>query len=461
MFATGSNIFHLARRTNVNIFRRLHQSLSCAQLKACTSQQYYAPNIFSIRKYYQLSAYDLSDKTTEESLYDFYSKFGKLEEVNIKSHKRSPQSLRFANICFARQEDMKRALTSAPHVIDNKEVMIVEDDEHNLLFVANLPKGINAHLRKYTAELIQICVVKFAAESGVRKALDACPLYIGHTELSVRPLRPKISTLFVGLLAPKTTDERLKSYFSQFGDVKHCQVRKHTHLNYSLCTGYVTFSSAEELKKAVEAAPHTLDGKRISIGNSSLGANLHRSALKSIIVSNIPRSLTPRDVEKFYFKFGEVHEATLYYTDPTWCAVVTFAEASQAKEALASRPHTISSVSNRVKNVLVKVRPYYTEKDTLVVTGLHPRSSKYTIKKYFAQFGDVIHMQVLVDRKINKSHCVATVSYASSEHLENALHHTNQHEIDGNQLRVERFKHELVETKRMDKSLIEKQLLHS
>lgn len=72
--------------------------------------------------------------------------------------------------------------------------------------------------------------------------------------------------LFVGSLAWATTDDSLKAFFSQVGQVESARVVFDKMSNRSKGFGFVEFSTEEEAKKAVdELNGKELDGRAINI----------------------------------------------------------------------------------------------------------------------------------------------------------------------------------------------------
>lgn len=69
--------------------------------------------------------------------------------------------------------------------------------------------------------------------------------------------------MFVGGLNWETTDESLKNYFSQFGEVLDCTVMRDNVTGRSRGFGFLTFAEAKSVT-AVLAKEHFLDGKIVS-----------------------------------------------------------------------------------------------------------------------------------------------------------------------------------------------------
>ena len=76
--------------------------------------------------------------------------------------------------------------------------------------------------------------------------------------------------LFVGSLAYATTDDSLKAFFEQIGEVERAMVAKERETNRSRGFGFVTFVDEANNQKAVDS----LDGKELD--GRAINVNLAR-----------------------------------------------------------------------------------------------------------------------------------------------------------------------------------------
>ena len=71
--------------------------------------------------------------------------------------------------------------------------------------------------------------------------------------------------LFVGGLDYDTTDGKLESHFSQWGELTDFVVMKFPDTRRSRGFGFITFATKDQLEDCMQAAPHTLDGKTVEL----------------------------------------------------------------------------------------------------------------------------------------------------------------------------------------------------
>lgn len=67
--------------------------------------------------------------------------------------------------------------------------------------------------------------------------------------------------LFIGGLAPYTTEEGLKTYYGQWGKIVDVVVMKDQMTKRSRGFGFITYTKGFMVDKAQENRPHIIDGK--------------------------------------------------------------------------------------------------------------------------------------------------------------------------------------------------------
>ncbi|KAL8180593.1 UNVERIFIED_CONTAM: Chromatin assembly complex, subunit 3 [Gekko kuhli] len=67
--------------------------------------------------------------------------------------------------------------------------------------------------------------------------------------------------MFIGGLSWQTTQEGLREYFSQFGEVKECLVMRDPLTKRSRGFGFVTFMDQAGVDKVLAQSRHELDSK--------------------------------------------------------------------------------------------------------------------------------------------------------------------------------------------------------
>uniref|UniRef100_A0A8C9FFA0 RRM domain-containing protein n=1 Tax=Pavo cristatus TaxID=9049 RepID=A0A8C9FFA0_PAVCR len=73
----------------------------------------------------------------------------------------------------------------------------------------------------------------------------------------------RASKMFIGGLSWQTTQEGLREYFSQFGEVKECLVMRDPLTKRSRGFGFVTFMDQAGVDKVLAQSRHELDSKTV------------------------------------------------------------------------------------------------------------------------------------------------------------------------------------------------------
>ena len=69
--------------------------------------------------------------------------------------------------------------------------------------------------------------------------------------------------MFIGGLSYDTTDDSLKGYFSQFGEITDVVVMKDPNTKRSRGFGFVTYAEENMVDDAMNARPHKVDGREV------------------------------------------------------------------------------------------------------------------------------------------------------------------------------------------------------
>ncbi|XP_064475070.1 heterogeneous nuclear ribonucleoprotein 27C-like isoform X2 [Ornithodoros turicata] len=131
--------------------------------------------------------------------------------------------------------------------------------------------------------------------------------------------------IFVGGLSWETTEDGLREYFSQFGDVVDCVVMCSKETGRSRGFGFVTFRDPSCVTLALAGGPHLLDGRSIdpkacnprSISNGPARMDNSKGAKKGnpckVFLGGLPAAVTEEELCQFFSEYGKVVEVVIMF----------------------------------------------------------------------------------------------------------------------------------------------------
>lgn len=122
--------------------------------------------------------------------------------------------------------------------------------------------------------------------------------------------------LFVGGLSWETTQDNLQRYFSRYGEVIDCVVMKNNETGRSRGFGFVTFADPDNVDRALENGPHTLDGRTIDpkpCNPRSMHKPKRSGGYPKVFLGGLPPNVTETDLRNFFSRYGQVMEVVIMY----------------------------------------------------------------------------------------------------------------------------------------------------
>ncbi|RCI08210.1 hypothetical protein L249_6361 [Ophiocordyceps polyrhachis-furcata BCC 54312] len=155
--------------------------------------------------------------------------------------------------------------------------------------------------------------------------------------------------MFIGGLNWETTDDSLREYFSQFGDVVECTVMRDSGTGRSRGFGFLTFKDARTVN-IVMVKEHFLDGKIIDPKRAIPRDEQEKTS--KIFVGGVSQETTDQEFRDYFAQFGRVVDATLMMDKdtgrPRGFGFVTF-ESEAGVEACINVPLEIHGKPVEVK----------------------------------------------------------------------------------------------------------------
>ncbi|XP_078526039.1 DAZ-associated protein 1 isoform X4 [Lissotriton helveticus] len=178
----------------------------------------------------------------------------------------------------------------------------------------------------------------------------------------------EIGKLFVGGLDWSTTQETLRGYFCQFGEVVDCVIMKDKTTNQSRGFGFVKFKDPNCVGTVLASRPHTLDGRnidpkpctprgmqpeRLRPKESWKGPKVDPTRSNKIFVGGIPHNCGETELRDYFKRFGVVTEVVMIYDAekqrPRGFGFITFEDEQSVDQAVNMHFHDIMGKKVEVK----------------------------------------------------------------------------------------------------------------
>lgn len=163
--------------------------------------------------------------------------------------------------------------------------------------------------------------------------------------------RLRCTDLVVLGLPWKTTEESLREYFENTGDVIMAQIKKDIRTGQSKGFGFIRFGSYEGQMKALSTR-HFIDGRwcEVKVPSSKEGNIQHLPS--KVFVGRCSEDITAEDLKEYFTKFGEVTDVFIPKPFRAF-SFVTFLDPDVA-QSLCGEDHIVKGVSVFVSNAAPK-----------------------------------------------------------------------------------------------------------
>lgn len=163
--------------------------------------------------------------------------------------------------------------------------------------------------------------------------------------------RQRCSDLIVLGLPWKSTEEDLRKYFSQFGELLMVQVKVDPRTRQSKGFGFIRFADYDSQFKCMSQR-HMIDGRwcDVRIPNSKEGAQQIMN--RKVFVGRCTEDMTAEDLRNYFGKFGEVVDVFIPKPFRAF-AFVTFAD-PEVSQNLCGEDHIIKGASVHISSAAPK-----------------------------------------------------------------------------------------------------------
>lgn len=168
--------------------------------------------------------------------------------------------------------------------------------------------------------------------------------------------------IFVGGLTGNTTDEVMREFYQQFGELTDIIVMRDPNTKRSRGFGFVTFAAKSNVDAAMAARPHVIDGKTVdpkrAVPRDDKNRNESNVSTKRLYVSGVREDHTEEMFTEYFSKYGTVVKSEIILdkatNKPRGFGFVTFDDYDPVDQCVLLRSHMINGFRCDVKKGLSK-----------------------------------------------------------------------------------------------------------
>ncbi|XP_039021926.1 heterogeneous nuclear ribonucleoprotein 1-like [Hibiscus syriacus] len=177
--------------------------------------------------------------------------------------------------------------------------------------------------------------------------------------------------LFIGGIAWDTNEERLKEYFSSFGEVIEAVIMKDRTTRRARGFGFVVFADPAVVKRVIKEK-HNIDGRMVeakkavprddqsimSRSTSSIHGSPGPGSTRKIFVGGLASTVTESDFKKYFDQFGNITDVVLIHDHntqrPRGFGFITYDSEESVDKALLKNFHELNGKMVEVKRAVPK-----------------------------------------------------------------------------------------------------------
>ncbi|XP_042652457.1 nucleolin [Tyto alba] len=250
-------------------------------------------------------------------------------------------------------------------------------------------------------------------------------------------------SLFVGNLVPTKEYEELKTGIKEFFGKKNIEVLD-VRIGASKRFGYVDFSSAEDLDKALQLNGKKLMGLEIKLekakSKETMKENKKERDARTLFVKNLPYRVTEEEMREVFENAQEIRIVMNKEGSSKGVAYVEFKTETEANKALEEKQGT--EIDGRAMVIDFTGEKSHQEHQkgggereskTLIVNNLSYAASEETLQELFKKASSIKMPQTNQGRPKG----YAFIEFPTTEDAKEALNSYNNTEIEGRAIRLE------------------------
>ncbi|XP_022187771.2 heterogeneous nuclear ribonucleoprotein 87F [Nilaparvata lugens] len=171
----------------------------------------------------------------------------------------------------------------------------------------------------------------------------------------------QLRKLFIGGLDYRTTDDSLKAFFEQWGEIVDVVVMKDPHTKRSRGFGFITYAKSQMVDDAMKNRPHKVDGREVeskrAVPRDEIGRPEAGLTVKKMFVGGL-KEQEESDLRDYFSQFGNIVNVNIVVNKETntkrGFAFIEFDDHDAVDKAVLKKHHNVGGKSVDVKKAVSK-----------------------------------------------------------------------------------------------------------
>ncbi|CAK9293587.1 unnamed protein product [Gordionus sp. m RMFG-2023] len=169
--------------------------------------------------------------------------------------------------------------------------------------------------------------------------------------------------IFIGGLSVTTTDDTLREFYTQWGEVIDCIVMKDPQTKKSRGFGFITYKEPEGVDQAMQSRPHNIDGRDVdpkrAVPRGESGKNEMLVTSTKLYVGGVKDGvpIEVEDLKNHFSQYGKILECDIKLDSSgkkRGFAFIAFDDYDAVDKAVLHKPHIINNVKLAVNKAMSK-----------------------------------------------------------------------------------------------------------